>query len=49
MKQSDENFFEDNEESDNLSYPRKMSNISNISDFLRDNVKLNFLFGIEYM
>lgn len=28
------------------SYPRKMSNISNLSDILKDNVKLNYLFGI---
>ncbi len=26
-----------------------MSNISNFSDIMRDNVKLNYLFGIEYM
>lgn len=26
-----------------------MSNVSNFSDIIRDNSKLNYLFGIEYM
>lgn len=45
----EENFFEDDLGSENLSYPRKMSNVSNLSDIIRDNSKLNYLFGIEYM
>lgn len=43
------NNFGDDLGSENLSYPRKMSNISNLSDILKDNTKLNYLFGIEYM